>query len=120
MKIIPHKVNFKHCGAWYELDDGRGIYLAHRQKRHIVYKKNAWAIERIALEMTREKGYEAAGVVVKEGKKRLVWLTTIDDFFGEHSFSNSENILQRCLPLQRFRVTPDMIGENVNSAMNLR
>jgi hypothetical protein len=120
MKFLEHKVNFKHCGAWYEMDDGRGLYLAHRQMRHIYKKRNAWCIERIALEDTIEKGYTGAGVVVKQGKRKLVWLTDVTDFFGPHSFSNPDNILQRCLPLNRFRIIPAMNMGNVEAAMKLR
>jgi len=120
MKIQPHKVNFKHCGGWYELEDGRGLYLAHRRMSHIYRKRNAWCIERLALEETITKGYIAAGVVVKDGKKKLFYLTNVEDFFGPDSFTNPQNILQRCLPLNKFRVTPSMRREVVDSAMRLR
>lgn len=117
---MPHKVNFKHQGAWYELDDGRGIYLAHRRMSQVLAKRNAWCVERIALEDTRDRGYAFAGVVVKEGKRKLLYATLIDDFFGEASFSNPKNILQRCLPLSRFVITPSMNRANVEAAMKLR
>lgn len=120
MEFKQHRVNFKHHGAWYELDDGRGLYLAHRQMRHVLAKKNAWCIERIALEDTRDKGYAGAGVVVKQGKRKLVWLTPVEDFFGPNSFTNPENPLQRCLPLNRFVLIPAMNRANIEAAMRLR
>lgn len=120
MKVQEHKVNFKHSGAWYTLEDGRSIYLAHRQMRHVYAKRNAWGIERIALEQSMELGCLGAGVVVKRGKRKLVWISPIEDFFGPDSFTNPDNILQRCLPLNRFRVMPSMFRENVEAAMRLR
>ncbi len=120
MKFKEHKVNFKHSGAWYELDDGRGLYLAHRQMRHVYKKRNAWCIERIALEDTIAMGYGAAGVAVRQGKRKLVWITNVEDFFGPDSFTNPDNILQRCLPLNRFKVIPAMNLGNVEAAMRLR
>lgn len=83
-------------------------------------KQNAWGIERIALEDTKERDLKWAGVVVRQGKHKLVWLTAVDDFWGEHSFTNPENILQRCLPLNRFRLTPAMNREVIEAAIRLR
>ena len=120
MKVTPHKVNFQHCGAWYELDDGRGVYLAHRQMRHVYAKRNAWCLERIALEDTIRMGYEAAGVVVKKGKRKLAWITNVQDFFGPQAFTHPQNPLQRCLPLNRFELLPAMFRENVEASMSLR
>lgn len=120
MKVVPHKVNFQHRGAWYELDDGRGLYLAHCQMRHAYRKRNAWCLERIALEDTISRGYEAAGVVVKKGKRKLAWVTDVRDFFGPDSFTHPQNPLQRCLPMNRFQLLPTMFRENVEASMSLR
>jgi len=120
VKFQPHKVNFKHCGCYYELDDGRGVYLAHRRYSAVYRKRNAWCVERIALEEARSRGYLAAGVAVRDGKKTYYFLTNIEDWFGEHSFVNPDNILQRGLPLNRFLITPSSSRENVDAAMRLR
>lgn len=120
MKITPHAVNFKPRGAWFELEDGRGVYLGFRRKKDIYTKRNAWAIERIALETTLERGIKYAGVVMKDGKRKLFYITPVEDFFGPDSFTHPQNILQRCLPLSRFRLTPAMRRENVEAAMKLR
>lgn len=120
MKIQEHTVNFKHAGAWYTLEDGRMLYLGHRQMRHIYKKRNAWCIERIALEQSREMGCTAAGIVVRQGKRKLVWATNVEDFFGPASFTNPDMILQRGLPMNRFIVVPSMFRENVEAAMKLR
>lgn len=120
MKITPHNVNFKMRGAWFQLEDGSGVYLGFRRKRDIYRKRNAWTIERIALEQTIDWGIKYAGVVLKDGKRKLFYATPVKDFFGPDSFTNPENILQRCLPLSRFRVTPAMRRENVEAAIKLR
>lgn len=120
MIVTPHNVNFKPHGAWFQLDDGRGLYLAYRRKRDIYRKRNAFGIERIALEDTLERGFKFAGVVVKDGKRKLFYATPVEDFFGPESFTHPQNILQRCLPLSRFAVTPAMRRENVEAAMKLR
>lgn len=120
MKITPHNVNFKPRGAWFDLGEGRGLYLGFRRKRDIYTKRNAWTIERIALEDTLAKGFKFAGVVLKDGKRKLFYATLVEDFFGPDSFTNPDNILQRCLPLSRFRITPAMRRENVEAAMKLR
>ena len=120
MKVKPHLVNFKHKGAWYELSDGRGIYLGHRRMSQVYYKRNAWCIERIALEDTIRMGFTAVGIAVKSGKNKLLYATSVEDFFGPDSFVNPDNILQRGLPLNRFRITPANYRENVENAMRLR
>ena len=120
MKITPHNVNFKPRGAWFQLEDGAGVYLGFRRKRDIYRKRNAWGIERIALEQTIEWGIKYAGVVVKEGKRKLFYVTPVEDFFGPESFTNPQNILQRCLPLARFRLTPDMRREILEAKIKLR
>lgn len=120
MIIKPHNVNFKPHGAWYTLEDGRGLYLGFRRKRDLYRKRNAWGIERIALEQTIEWGMKYAGIVMKEGKHKLFYATPVEDFFGPESFTHPQNILQRCLPLSRFRITPDMRREIVEAKMRLR
>lgn len=119
MTIRPHKVNFQHYGCWYEFPDGRGVYLAHRRRSHIHKKRYAWCIERSALEDAKAKGFYV-GVVYKEAKKNMFYLTLAEDFFSEHSFTNPDNILQRGLPLGKFRITPELIAENVSRKMRIR
>lgn len=120
MKVTPHLVNFEHQGAWYEFDDGQGMYLAHRWMSQVDKKHHAWFIERIALETTLEKGFTAVGVAAKKGKQKLLFLARVEDFFGENSFTNSKHILQRGLPLNRFRMTPSSFTENVEKSMRIR
>jgi hypothetical protein len=88
--------------------------------RHVYAKRNAWCLERIALEDTIRMGYEAAGVVVKKGKRKLAWITNVQDFFGPQAFTHPQNPLQRCLPLNRFELLPAMFRENVEASMSLR
>jgi hypothetical protein len=88
--------------------------------RHIYRKRNAWCLERIALEDTIEQGLQAAGVVVRKGKRKLAWVTNVADFFGPDSFTHPENPLQRCLPLNRFRIVPASFRENIEASMSLR
>jgi hypothetical protein len=120
MNIKLHNVNFKPKGAWFILEDGRGLYLGYRRKRDLYAKRNAVGIERIALEQTQDWGLKYAGIVMKEGKRKLFYATPVEDFFGPDSFTHPQNILQRCLPLSRFRITPSMRRENVEAAMKLR
>lgn len=120
MKVQPHLVNFEHQGAWYEFDDGRGIYLAHRRMSQVDRKHHAWYVERIALEDTIRKGFTAVGIAVKVGQQKHVYLTHVNDFFDSNSFTNPKNILQRGLPLNRFRITPSRFRENVEKSMRLR
>jgi len=120
MRIKWHKVNFKHNGAWYDLEDGRSIYLAHRRLSQVYAKRNAWCLERLALEECLSRGTKYAGVVIKQGKRKLFYATLVEDFFGPESFTNPVNILQRGLPLSRFRVTPAMRQENIEAQIRLR
>lgn len=120
MIITEHKVNFQHNGRFYKLESGRGLYLAHRRLSQVYRKRNAWVLERLALETALDLDYEAAGVVVKVGKRKHFWVSPIEDFFGPHSFTHPQNPIQRCLPLNRFRLIPAMNMENVEAAMRLR
>lgn len=120
MVITEHKVNFQHNGRWYKLESGRGLYLAHRRLSQVYAKRNAWCLERLALDTCRELGYEAAGVVVKQGKRKLFWVTPIEDFYGPDAFTHPQNPIQRCLPLNRFRLIPAMNAENIEAAIRLR
>lgn len=119
MNTDHHLVNFQHQGAWYELD-GKGLYLAHRYPSQIDRKRNAWYLERIALEETVEKGFVGAGVAVKKGKSVEFYVTRASDFFGEHSFVNPKNILQRGLPANRFLITPSKYVENIEKSVRIR
>ncbi|MFM0095584.1 hypothetical protein PQQ87_08225 [Paraburkholderia nemoris] len=120
MVIVPHTVNGKFYGRWYHLDSGRIIYLAHRKEREIFQAKWAWCIDHRTLEQSRQRGCWAIGVIIKKEGKRQVWLTHVDDFYGEHSFRHRYETLQRGLPLSKFRVRPDTRAKAIERAMRIR
>ena len=120
MNVEPHRVNGRFFGAWYSFDDGSGLYLAHRRLSQVYKKKTAWCLDRTTLEMTRDRGFKVVGVAVKQGKRVHYYMTPVDDFFGPHSFLNYDNMLQRGLPLNRFRITPSHVAANVARAIKIR
>jgi len=115
-----HKVAGKFFGVWYDTEGGHRLYLAHRTRDQIWREKNAWCIDIYTLERCREQGVKAVGVLVKEGGQRLVWITLVEDFFGEHSFSHFTHIRQRGLPLPRFRVDPMKSPEVIGKSLRIK
>lgn len=120
MKIIPHKVNSRHYGAFYHFPDGRAVYLAHRKRSEVFRAKNAWTIDLATLSLIKSKGIATCGVVCKSGADLFFWVTDIEDFFGIHSFSHFGDSRQRGLPLTRFKVNPGLIARHIKKGMKIR
>jgi hypothetical protein len=121
VKRVPHTVNQKFYGTWYHFDDGRVIYLARRKEREIFQAKWAWCIDHRTLQLCRERGCWAVGVLVRKEGKWQVWATHIDDFYDSpHSFRHRYETLQRGLPLAKFRVRPDTRAKAIERAMRIR
>ena len=120
MNVEPHRMNMRLYGAWYTLDDGRGVYLAYRKPSQVYRKKTAWCIDRTTLDATVDRGIKYAGVAVRNRGKVEYYMTLVSDFFGPFSFVNFDNPLQRGLPLSRFKITPATLAANVERAIRLR
>lgn len=121
MKIEPHKINGVHRGAFYELDDGRKIYLAHRRQRQLFHRRNGWCIERLTLYKAQERGCSAVGIAVHRGKKGTdFYLARFEDFFGPLSFSNPYVQGERGLPCNAFPINPARQVESIAKMISLR
>lgn len=121
MKKEKHTFNGKLQGIYYELDDGRKLYLAHRQRKHIYRQNNAWCLDVMTLDRIRNRGITAVGVIMRDAGQRLVWLTHIDDFYeSPHSFGHFFMSKQRGLPLSRFRVDPAKNFKVIEKSVKLR
>ncbi|MFW6855276.1 hypothetical protein ACODYM_28715 [Burkholderia gladioli] len=121
MQVELHKLNGLVVGAFYTLDDGRALYLAHRQNRDMLREKAAWCFDNTLLRRVKERGIEAIGVMTKTGGRRSVWLTHIDDFTDSpFSFRHNGATRQRGLPSQKFRVRPETRPERIAKAMRIR
>lgn len=107
-------------GVFYETAGGNKLYLAHRTKRQIMRAKYAWCIEVSALQKCQAAGITAVGVLWKEGSKRMVHLTHIEDWDGPNSFPLFTHCKQRCLPLKCFRVDPARSEAVIAKAIKLR
>jgi hypothetical protein len=120
MRVVQHKVGGKHYGCFYELPDGRYIYLAHRRYSQVYRKRIAWCLDCSTLNRAGDYAAVAIGVAVKEGKKTYYYLTRPEDFWGAHSFINPDNPAQRGLPLNRFTITPAHDPAYIATKMRLR
>ena len=50
MKMTPHVKMGRFYGGFYELPDGKAVYLAHRKRTEVFRAKNAWCIDLKTLE----------------------------------------------------------------------
>lgn len=120
LKYIPHKVNSRHYGGFYYLDNGQAMYLAHRKRSEVFKAKNAWCLDLSTLNKIKDCGITTVGVVCKSGGDRYYWLTHVDDFFGFHSFAHFGDSRQRGLPLTRFKLNPGLIEKYIKRSMRVR
>lgn len=108
MKIerVPHTINGKRMGTFYEFDGVTRLYLliAKGQKTKLYdFKTNSWRFNSLALNEARRKGCQYVGVLHSIGKKRLMYVTNIDDLYGEDSqLSSFGGVMQRTLSLELF------------------
>jgi len=120
-KREPHSVNGKLQGVWCETASGHRFYLAHRVNKQLHRVRNAWCIDLAILEKCRAQGITAVGVVRREGKKKLVWMTHVEDFFDTvNSFPYFTTCRQRGLPLNKFRIDPTKSAAFIESAVKMR
>lgn len=117
-----HTVNGVLNGYFYHHPDGRVVYLAHRTRRQIYRKDNAWCMDVDMLSSAKRKGVTSVGVVMNDAKNgNMFWLTNLEDFFGEHSIVIPDGkTRQRGLPLQRFRIDPMTSAEYIASTVKIR
>lgn len=120
MPRTRHTVLGAFTGMFYETADGNRLYLAHRTIRQVDRRRKAWLLEASTLDRCRDQGIAAVGVICRKNGARRVYLTHIDDFFGEHSFAVFGAVRQRGLPLACFRVDPIRSDRVVRAAIKLR
>jgi hypothetical protein len=122
VRIERHTIDGRFAGMWYNLDDGRVIYLAHRKRREIDKKTNAWLFDTRLLYDAQARNIDAIGVVVGTSKGKFAYLTLLDDLFNsKYSFSHCDRIgRKRGLPVSRFRVNPGTSEEVISSAVKIR
>lgn len=116
MKITPHKLNEKLRGAYYELDSGKKIYLAHRTPGKIIRPKMAWAIEESVLRKCQTEGIKFVGVVLRQSGRIVFYATKLDDFYKHpKSFQYLGDSVARALPAQCFLIVPGSSVEAIES-----
>lgn len=120
MKVFPHSVNSRFYGAFYYLDNGQALYLAHRKRREVFQARNAWCIDLSTLNQIKARGIDTVGVVCKSGADKFFWITHVEDFFGIHSFGHFGDSRQRGLPLARFRLNPGIMTRHISKAIKVR
>lgn len=108
-------INGKFVGKFYELDDGRRLYLAHKTPRQAIGKKLAWGVDNYTLRQCEARNIQAVGVVVRSGKRKLFYLTKREDFFDPAmSFSHfSKQAVERAIPSKLFRINPGSDAESI-------
>lgn len=118
---MPHGVNGRHYGAFYYLDDGKGLYLAWRQPSQIYYKRNAWCLDTMTLREIQRRGVEFVGVSCGRGKRKLFYLTTLREFYeSPYSFDHYGETPQRGIPLMRFLIHPHTTTKAIETAIKIK
>ena len=79
MKMTPHIRMGRFFGGFYELPDGKAVYLAHRKRTEVFRAKNAWCIDLKTLEECRERGINYIGVITKSGKDVFYYITSLNE-----------------------------------------
>lgn len=120
MKVFPHRVNGRFYGAFYYLDNGQAIYLAHRKRSEVFNAKNAWCLDLRTLEECKNRGINIIGIVTKNSTGKFFWIAPVEEFFGVHSFSHFGDTRQRGLPLSRFALNPGKCVKRIASAVKIR
>lgn len=121
MKSFPHHRMGRFYGAFYYLDNGKALYLAHRKRSEVFHAKSAWCIDVTTLLECQAKGIETIGVVTKNATGTFFYLTPLDDFFNSpHSFSHHGDTRQRGLPLIKFRINPATDPSRIAVAVKVR
>ena len=115
-----HSVNGAMDGVFYETAAGTKMYLAHRTRKQIYQERWAWCIDQTTLLKCKALGITAIGVVWRQARFKLVHLTHVDDFFGEHSFMRFEGTRNRCLPMKRFRIDPLLRETLIQKVVTMR
>lgn len=116
-----HTINGKLVGVYYNTAKGNRLYLAHRKRADVYRRHNAWCFDTALLERLRGQGIAVVGVVRREGKLRLIWLTWLEDFFlSPHAFAHMHGCRQRALPLAHFRIDPNRSVAVIEAAMRVR
>lgn len=113
----PHTVNGKFMGMFYVLDDGRKLYLAHRSPSKVDRKRMAWVLGEPVLRQCRAEGFEAVGVALRLSGKPMFYLSPLDDWYGDKSFSVPG--YQRGLPLKWFKVHPTNNAQAIEKLSSL-
>lgn len=120
MKVFPHHRMGRFYGAFYYLDNGKAVYLAHRKRSEVFQAKNSWTIDNSTLEDCRAKGINTIGIVTKSAAGTFFYITPLEDFYGIHSFPHFGDTKQRGLPLMKFRINPATNPAVIAGAIKVR
>jgi len=120
VKVTLHTSNGKLRGAYYDLDGGRRLYLAHRTPRMMVFGKQAWAIEESVLRNCQAEGIIAVGVVMRFKGKPIYYLTRGSDFhLHPESFSYFKDYVSRALPTKFFLINPGTTPDAIDAITSI-
>lgn len=121
---VPHTINGKRMGTFYVFDGVTRLYLliAKGQKTKLYdFKTNSWRFNSLALNEARRKGCVYVGMLHSIGKKRLLYVTHIDDLYGEKSqLSSFAGVMQRTLSLELFRYNTTHQEAFIAKSVNIR
>lgn len=121
---IPHTVNGKRMGTFYAFDGVVRLYLLitrGAKTKLLDHKNNAWRFNSLALNEARRRGCEYVGIMHCIGKQRFLYVTFIDDMYGEHSqLSSFGGVSQRCLSRERFRFNTTHQEAFIDKSVNIR
>lgn len=121
MTVYPHFRLGRFFGAFYYLDSGKAVYLAHRKRKEVYRAKNAWTIDLATLQECKERGIDTIGVVTQAAGVKFFYLTPLDDFYNNpHSFAHFGDTRQRGLPVTQFKINPALASRHISKSFNIR
>jgi hypothetical protein len=117
-----HTLNGKLLGIFYTTEQGRQVYLAHRQMRHLNRHYNGWSIDTTTLSKCKARGLRWVGVVARRDGKKHVWITEVEDFFHpEKSFKTVGKLgYERGVRLTHFKLDPANDAGKIDAALKIR
>lgn len=115
MKKRLHTINGKVYGCFYELDDGREIFLIHMTPRRVLITRLGAFIclNESILRECESKGINFVGAVIREGSRKLFYATKTLDFRSTRASMHVGKTIDRKFPVKLFMVTPDSSTETI-------
>ena len=118
-------VNGKFKGRFYTFPDGHKLYLEHiggEKTRSLDHKHNAWLLPTQTIREAESKGCTQIGILHRIGKKKVVYITNMQDFLNEPSevhYAPGKEPMRR-LNRNRFITNTTLSSDYIDNSLKIR